>query len=453
MLDLAILNGEVLDPVDGRKKANVGVKNGKIARVSQEDLEAAQVIDAAGLVISPGFIDIHTHENEPLENGDVSVETLEHMAKMGVTLAVGGNCGINFCGYDVPEFYSMMEAAGVPIHFMNYASHGYFREKLGCDRYDKLPETQYEDLAAMVRTSLEGGAVGVSVGLEYTPGANLRELLCVADAVAEFPGRLLAIHYRYDAKRALEAIAEMVIAARETGASVQVSHIGSGAAFGQMSVALNMIDAARDEGVDVTTDVYPYDAFSTFIGSPVFDPGCFERWGKSYDAIFVAEGRYKGQYCNEHIFRELREKAPDTRVIAFMMREDEVVKALQHPSVMIASDGHIKNGNGHPRGAGTFPRVLGHYVRDRNELPLMDAIKKMTLLPAERLGLADHKGRIAEGYDADLTVFNEEEVIDQATYEEPTAAPKGIEHVLVAGQAVVSGSEYLGGGAGTVIRK
>ena len=193
-----------------------------------------------------------------------------------------------------------------------------------------------------------------------------------------------------------------------------------------------MLDDAINKGVDISIDCYPYDAFSTLIGSTVFDEGCFEKWGTSYDSVMPTEGKYKNQLCTEESFNYIRENEPNTRVVCFVMRESDVNIAYNNPHVMVGSDGKLVNFQGHPRGAGTFPRVLGKLVRENKILTFEDAINKMTLMPANRLGFSA-KGRIKEGCDADITIINRDTIIDNATYMEPALAPTGIEYVFVNG--------------------
>ncbi len=451
MYDLVLINGEVVDPVDGIYSANIGIKDGEIVSISQEKFPAEEVIDLKGMQVSPGFIDIHIHENKA--TGDkVDLTTLEYGTRMGVTTAVAGNCGMNLSDQSIDKYYEQLETANLPLNLMSFIGYGFLREQLGYSEKDLMQQKDLPRLQTHLYKNLDAGACGISLGLEYTPGVSTEEILHLGRFLAEnYPGKLLTAHYRYDAGRSLESIAEMIIVARETGVPFQISHIGSCAAFGQMEAALEMITAASNAGVDVVADVYPYAAFSTFIGSEVFAPGCFERWDKSYDALLVVNGRYKGQRCTEEIFNELRENNPNTLIAAFVMEKNEVKEAIKYPEMIVASDALISEGGGHPRGSGTFPRLLGRYVREESILSLQEAIAKITLMPAQRMGL-DKKGRIKPGYTADLTVFSREEIIDNSTYQEPLKEPNGIEHVIVNGRFTVKEGEYQGGGAGKVIR-
>jgi len=273
----------------------------------------------------------------------------------------------------------------------------------------------------------------------------------MAKVVGEFPDKLIAAHYRSDAEAGVEAIKELTYISWITSVPIQISHIGSCTAFGMMREGLQAMEQARKIGIDVMSDCYPYAAFSTFIGSAVFDEGCFERWGTDYSAIEPAEGEYRGQRCTRETFEYLRAHEPDTLVVAFVMNKDEVMEALVHPMVMVGSDGLMREGQGHPRAAGAFPRVFAHYVREREGLSLIDAILKMTLMPAERLGLKN-KGKLTLGSDADITIFDPDKIVDRATYANPTTAPEGIPYVLVNGELVVDKGELTGVKPGKALR-
>ncbi len=449
-MDLLIRNGTIVDPVMGKFTANIGIKGHKINLVSDQETEADEILEASGLMITPGFIDIHMHESE-VKNDTANREMFEYMAQMGVTTAIGGNCGLNTGLKNTADYFNLLEKDGIPVNYAGYSGYCFIREHCGYDRNSPLDYPKLSKLTPLIKNDLDKGACGVSLGLEYNPGISTEEMLWVGRLVKEYPGRLISAHYRYDSNRSLEALAELIILARETGVPVQVSHIGSCNAFGRMTPALDMLDNAVWAGVDISADVYPYNAFSTMIGSAVFDDGCFESWGKSYNSLLVAEGKYRGLTCTEEIFHELRKQAPETLMVAFVMDETEVIEALKHPGIMIASDGFLRSGQGHPRGTGAFPRVIGKYVRDEKQLDLVEAIKKMTLLPARRLELS-HKGRIDQGYDADLVIFDFDNIIDQSDYENPAVPPKGIEYVFVGGKAVVKNGSYIGGDNGRVIR-
>lgn len=449
MFDAVINSGNIIDPVDGEYQGNIGIKNGKIVEISDENLVGKKEINAEGKKISPGFIDIHMHE-DVMNNGKIEYEIFNYMVLMGVTTVVGGNCGIG--NPNVAEYLNVIDTQGAPVNYAGLVGLAEIRDAVGCtDKYRPATKKEINKIIDIITKEFERGALGVSFGLEYVPGTSTEELIHISRTVANLPNKLVSCHYRFDASRSLEALAEMIIVARETKTKFQISHIGSCIAFGQMQEGLRMLESAYNAGVDIMADVYPYDASCSFIGSAVFDNGCFERWEVDYEAIEVTEGKYKGQKCNKEIFEYIREKEPDTLAIAFLMDEKEVVEAMKHPLVMIASDGLMHNGQGHPRAVGTFPRVIGRYARKNKNLDLITAINKMTIMPAQRIGLKS-KGRIAKGFDADLTIFDYSSIVDNASFENPNEPPSGIDTVLVNGIEVVKNGQLTGKHPGGSIR-
>jgi len=446
-LDIGINNGKIVDYNDGLYEANIGIENGVIQKITQKKVKANKIIDAKGKIISPGFIDIHMHEDK-LKEGKIKLQIFNNMVLMGVTTAVGGNCGLGT--NNIKKYYNKLTEAKPPINYLGLVGHGVLRKKVGCeDNYKSVNELQIKQMKEILKKELSAGALGISFGLEYIPGANIQELIELSKVVSDFESKLVSAHYRFDAQRSLESIGELIIISRDVPVKMQVSHLGSCIAFGEAKAGLKMIEVAHQAGVDIMADCYPYNSFSTYIGSAVFDDGCFKRWNVGYEAIKVCGGKYKGRSCNKEIFNYLREKEPDTLVIAFVMNEKEVIKILKHPLVMIASDGLVEDGYGHPRAAGTFPRVLGKYVREEKELDLVNAIEKMTVMPAKRIGL-DDRGKIKEGYKADITLFDLNEVIDKSNYNEPLAKPKGIDTVIVSGKLIVKNGLLTGNKAGKV---
>lgn len=452
MYDLLIQQGTIVDFEKNKKfVGDIGIKDGKIVDIGRCEEGALNVINAEGLIVSPGFIDIHMHEEiigNTVDGDDYDIAN--KMLRMGVTTGVGGNCGRN--RQDTKEFLEFIDNNGAPINYLTYIGHNYLRDSLGIDDYQKSSKLEIQKMKDMAKRDIEeAGAIGISFGIEYSPKITFEEMVEISNAVKD-DNVLLSAHYRSDGPQAVDSIKELIEISKATNKPMQIAHIGSCSAYGFMRETLDCIDAAIKEGVDLRADCYPYEAFSTSIGSAVFDEGCFERWNKSYDSILLTEEPYKGMRCNEELFYKARKEYPKMLVVAFVMNEKEVIEALKEPFVYVASDGVYNRGQGHPRGAGTFPRVLGKYVRDEGHLDLIEALKKMTLLPAQRLGLAT-KGDIKIGMDGDLVIFNLDTIIDGADFIEPTKPPKGIEYVIIDGKIALKQNQIVNNRLGKSIRR
>lgn len=431
MLDLLIKDGQYPDFGEGQMKlGNVGITDGKITYIGPEAPEAKEIINASGRVVSPGFIDIHMHEENFAEEGENYV-IAQMMLEMGVTTAVGGNCGMQ--NQDLSYFKEVLERlGGSPVNYIMMAGYNSFRYELGIGRYETATQEQRDTIRKRIQRELDEGAYGISFGIEYDPGITTEEVL-YAIGVTEDPNLLVSAHYREDCLQNIDPIQEMIKIADEIPMKFQISHLSSCSAMGLMKESLDAINEAMDKNPKLNYDTYPYNAFSTHMGSAVFEDGCIEGWHKEYSDILLTDDPYKDTRCTKEIFKKVREEYPDMLAVAFVMNEEEIAAAIANARGMVASDAIINNGNGHPRAAGTFPRVLGKYVREDKALPLVDAIRKMTLEPAERLDLAK-KGRIELGCDADLTIFNPETIIDGATFSDLHIQPEGIDYVLIDGK-------------------
>ena len=436
MLDIKIVNGKIID-VENKtaREGDLGIKDGIISDIGSVPAQAKVVIDAEGKYVSPGFIDIHMHEEDFSLTKKQEYDISDTMLNMGVTTCVAGNCGNN--RQSILELYDFVNEKGNPVNYLTYIGHNFLRVEAGnTDIYKRSSKEQIEKMQRWVKEAVDFGAIGVSYGLEYCPGIDTEEAVAITKEIQGRDDLLLAAHYRKDAIHALDSINEMAYIGREAKIPFQISHLSSCSAFGNMKEALDLIQDIRDKGTDIMVDAYPYDAFSTYIGSAVFDEGCFETWGKSYDAIMLTEDPYKGVYCDKELFEKVRKEYPKMLVVAYVMNEEEIIEALNHPLVMVASDGIYRNHSGHPRGAGTFPRVIGRFVRDMKVMEFFDAISKMTYMPAQRLKL-NRKGLLKEGYDADITIFDYNTIIDKATFQEPQLRPEGIDYVILGGKLAI----------------
>ena len=296
-------------------------------------------------------------------------------------------------------------------------------------------------MVRLAEIALSEGALGVSLGLEYAPGTTLEEVLPLAHLAAGYD-KLMPIHTRTDAFDFAKGVHEAIKIMELTGVRVQISHFAYQYAMrGVMRYALHMVEEARAKGLPLFCDTGAYEAYATFIGSPVFAPGWEERSGCTLHDLMVSSGKYAGMHCTPEILAEIQETAPTTIGTAFVCNHSEVILALQQPYCMISTDGGISLARAprenHPEGAGTYPRILGRFVREENALPLLDAITKASWLPAQQLGLGN-KGWLGEGADADIVVFDPNTIIDNAEYVglgEPDAPPTGIEEVIVNGKS------------------
>ena len=448
MLDLLITHALYPDFEAGEmKRGSIGIRDGRIAYVGDGAPEAAEVLDAGGHVVSPGFIDIHMHEEKFDEEGE-RYRIAEMMLEMGVTTAVGGNCGLLNTPFD--RFREVIEKlGGAPVHYMMFTGYNTYRRAQGLGHYDPASEEQMLAIRECLKKDLAAGACGISFGIEYDPAITTGEVLFALEADGD-PEHLAAAHYRDDSIRAIPSIREMIEIQSRIPMKFQISHLSSCSAMGQMEEALEIINEAIDKDPRLNYDTYPYNAFSTHIGSTVFEDDCLSKWGKEYSDIMLTLPPYEGVRCTEEIFRDAREHYPEMLAVAFAMNEEEIAAAIANRHGMVASDAILNDGSGHPRAHGTFPRVLGKYVREDKVLPLAAALRKMTLEPAKRLGLT-HKGVIAEGADADLTIFDPETIADRADFTDVTPRPDGIDWVLIGGRKALDHGRIVNGRLGRFI--
>ncbi len=430
--DVAIVNGRVMDPESGLDAIrSVGIEHGRITSISTDVLHGKTTIDAGGLVVSPGFIDLHSHGQTP--------ENYRFKARDGVTTALELEVGV----WPVPQWY----AARTGKALINFgASSGHIPASMAVmhDPGGLLPRgptaqraptpEEQRDILARIKQGLEDGALGVGLGIAYVPKDTREQILEVFQVAASYKLPCF-VHIRSGGPvepGVVDALQEVLADAGVTGAPLHVVHITS-MGLGQTALCLQMLRGAKEHGLDVTTEAYPYTAGMTDISSAVFDPGWQEHQGGiSYHDLQWAS---TGERLTEKTFAVYRKQGG---MVAIHSIPEAMVKlAISDPMVMIASDGILENGKGHPRAAGCYARVLGRYVREERALPLMEALRKMTLMPAERVALKD-KGRIRIGADADITIFDPARVADRATFENPAQYSEGIPYVLVNGVVVVN---------------
>ena len=438
MYDLVLKNGTVCDPANLiYSKMNLAVEGGKIVAISDGALEGKTVLDCSGQIICPGFVDIHSHE-DAWENGTIQTDITLRALKMGVTTFIGGNCGMSQEDWDG---YRKAYDRTQPVHQHLLAGHISLRRMVGAtDKYAPISQEQIDRMCVILKGYMERGCKGISFGIRYEPGVTLEEMCALAAVVVPYGG-IVSAHIRNDAYGAVDSFEEFLEIGKRTGARLQLSHIGSMAAYGSMDACLSCIDRYAAQGVDVMVDCYPYNAFSTYIGATTYDDGFTDRYGEDLSVIEITDGEYKGPVQSMEIFQKVRREHPDYLTVAHVMHQDEVDMALTNPRVMLGSDGILLNGAGHPRAAGTFPRFLRMYVYDRKLLALPDAIAKMTCIPARRMGL--DRGTLRIGAPADITVFDPETIQDKATFSEPQLPPVGISYVLIEGELALDHGKVI----------
>lgn len=449
-----IKNGLLIDPANHvQAKLNLLIDGRKVSLVTDEEPAADRVIDAAGKVVCPGFVDIHMHEDPVEPDGriysDDEKAIFNCMLRMGVTTAIGGNCGENCC--NPADYLDIVDRDGIAVNVGMLAGHQWFREHTGAvDKYAPTTAEQKEAMQREICEALDRGCIGVSYGIRYIPGIDMDELIATAQPCKK-DGKMIAAHIRSDAEEVFGAARELLETGKALGIPVEVSHIGSMAGFGQMERFLTMVDQYKLNGLDVSCDCYPYYAFSTHLGSTTYDEGWMNRYHCGYDVVELCEGTYKGKRCTKEIFDEERVNNPNCMTVCYVMKDTDVDMAFQHPNVMLASDGIMNHGQGHPRAAGAFPRLLSKFALS-GKLSLYDALNMMTAMPAGKLGLAN-KGRLNVGADADVVIFDPEKISDCATFSNPVAAPAGIDYVFIGGELAARNCSIVRKDLGRSIRK
>lgn len=449
--------------------ADVRVVGDRIAEVGKlSPKRGERVIAGAGLVLAPGFIDVHNHSTDGLKT-DPQAET---QVSQGITTLVLGPDGDS--PWPIAAFLAEVEKAPAAVNVMTMVGHETVRSLvMGKDFRRKATPEEVAKMAALVEQGMREGALGLSSGLEYDVGsyASTDELVALSKATAPFGGFYMT-HSRDEADKSFEAMAEAIEISDRGGVPLDISHIklATVGVWGRARDAVALVDRARARGQDVTADCYPYEAWHSNIevlvpNKQYFDPPSVERalsdvGGPSHITITACKAHpgYAGRNLEQiaraegvtpvALFSQIV-KDGGADVIGHSMKTEDVETFYRQPWVMVASDGGIDAA--HPRGAGTFTRVLGRFVRERHLFTLEEAIRKMTSLPASRVRLAD-RGRIAPGMKADLVLFNPQTVIDRSTFEDPQKLSEGIELVVVNGETVWSGGKPTGAKPGRVLR-
>ncbi len=436
--DVVLEGGRVMDPETGVDAIrNVGIRDGKIASISAAALNGRRVIHAAGLVVAPGFIDLHQHGQ------DFASQRVK--AFDGVTTALEMEIGAP----DVTEFLNSKQGHSL-IHYGTTASHvaarsfvfgaplpdGTILPKSGPATETPATPEQIARIQQRLRDQLDAGALGIGMGIQYTPGATRLEVIDMFRVAAE---RKLPVYThmrsagRIEPGSAIESTEEVIGAAAITGASLHIVHINSTCLRDSLE-CLSLVEGARARGLDVTTEAYPYIAGMTAINSSVFNPGWRERQGIDYDNLVLPDS---GEHLTKERFEELHNSNKQQWVLIFANTQEIVDAVIPNPLIMIASDG----AEGHPRNAGTYSRVLAQYVREKKTLSLMEALRKMTLMPAQMLErstpAARKKGRLQEGADADVVVFDPRTISDRSTFQKPMEPSVGVQYLLVGGTPLI----------------
>lgn len=450
--------------------SNVRIVGDRITRVGRFAARPGEIIiQARGLVVAPGFIDIHNHSESAL----TSDPAVASQVSQGITtLAVGPDGG---SPWPIADYLARLEAKPAAVNVLAFVGHATVRQQvMGKDYNRAATKTEIADMATLVEQGMREGAVGLSTGLEYDVGhsSTTEEVIQLARAAA-FHGGIYMSHVRDEADDVMTAFKEAIRIGREAHIPVQISHIklGTVGVWGQAEKAVQLIDGARYSGVDITADCYPYDAWSSTITVLIpsrrhQDPVAVKRGlddvGGPQNVLVTscsAHHDYEARTLDE-ISRDKKLSPVDVYiqivkdggagVVCRSMKESDIETFYRQPWVMVASDGQA--GGRHPRGAGTFTRVLGRFVRERKWLTLEEAVRKMTAAPALRLGLFD-RGLIREGMKADLVIFDPDRVTDRSTFKEPELLSTGIEHVFVNGEPVWEQNRVTGRLPGKVIRK
>ncbi len=530
MYDIVIKNGLIISGCGNPWfKADIAIKDGKIVDMGEISSSNGDIIiDASRKIVCSGFIDMHSHSDLFL----LINPKAESKIRQGVTTEVIGNCGaslsplktdkieifkkrigvlaeeVNWDWRSYSDYISKLESQGISINVAPLIGHGTLRINVMEFEAREPTKDELDEMKALLEESMKAGAFGISTGLIYTPGcyAKTEEIIELTKVSAKYGG-IYATHMRSESNWLIEAIEEAIRIGREANIPVEISHMKAAGKrnWGKIKEALKIIEKARDDGIEITCDFYPYTAGSTGLAAclpPWVHEGGIEEmlkrlqnpsirsrirndiekgipgwenlagtagWGNIVVVYCEKNKQYEGKSIAE-IAKEMKtdplnamcdlliEEEGVVSIVLHMMSEDDMRNVMKNPLSMVGTDGScyapygpLARGKPHPRNYGTFPRILGKYVRKEKILTLQDAIRKMTSMPAQKLGLTD-RGIINIGYWADIVIFDPNKVIDTATFTDPHRFPIGIEYVIVNGVIVIEKDRHTGKLPGKVLK-
>ncbi|MWC29105.1 amidohydrolase family protein [Paenibacillus sp. MMS18-CY102] len=424
--DIVIKGGRVINPETKLDAVmNVGIAGGQIGAVTAKPLKGKRVIQANGLVVAPGFIDNLSYDPNPLGVWNKIAD--------GVTSNIAMHGGTS-----APDkWYAYYERNETPVHFGASFFYSQARNQFKLSRYAGATDSEISKLKAQAEKALNNGALGISFSLEYVPGIEAPEIVPLMKLAHEYNVPVY-FHARYSDMEQpgtnIDALKELIGYARETGAAVHIDHINSTGGTFSMKQSLDMVNAARAEGLDITACIYPYDYWGTYLNSARFDEGWQSRFRISYHDLQIAGTTHR---LTEQTFAQYKKEGK--LAVAYAIPPEDIDESIKPQYVMIGSDAILEPGlNNHPRASGTFARTIGLYAREKGVITLMEAVEKTSLLPAQRLEkqapALKNKGRVAKGMDADLVLFDYNTIIDKSTVEHPDRYSGGIQYVLINGK-------------------
>jgi len=498
--DLIIANGKVVDGTGNAWFiADVGIKDGTITAIGQLSTNTSkQILDAKGLIVAPGFIDVHAH----IEGSEFTVPTADNFLFDGVTSVVTGNCGNS--NLDIAAYFTKLDSVKISLNVATFIGHNTVRRKVMGDVNRPATDQELEQMKALVAKAMQDGAVGLSTGLIYVPGtyATTAEVVELAKVAAAYGG-VYASHIRDEGDDVREAVEEAINIGRQANIPVQISHykVTYRPNWGRSVETIALVEQARAENIDVTVDQYPYVASSTTLDTTIptwvfsggrdsmhlrisnkvmrlkikkemvanlkgrkesnFNYAIVARFppdttynGKSISEINILKRRKPKPMEEAETILEMVDAADRTQMVYFSMNEEDLKRILKFPHTMVASDAGIvryQNSMPHPRAYGTNARVLGEYVRKQQIIHLEDAIRKMTSLPAQKFKLYD-RGLLRVGMAADVVVFDAQQIEDKATFAQPHAYSEGMKWVLVNGEILIEAGQHTGARTGLILK-